>query len=107
MEYYAKSKEKILTEEEKEKVKKSFQNLIVALESELTLADRNTLQKSLKSIEDKKEQEQKTLTEHINETVACANHFFEQYGDYFTEKEKSLILFACQYHDYGKVDLLF
>lgn len=107
MKYYAKSKEKVLTEEEKEKVKKSFQNLMVALESELTVADKIVLQKSLKSIENKTEQEQKMLTEHINETVACANQFFEQYGDYFTEKEKKLILFACQYHDYGKVDLLF
>lgn len=107
MEYYAKSKEKILTEQEKEKVIKAFQNVIDVLNEELTEIEKDTLQKSLRNIRQKKEQQQKTLIEHTDEVMACAKYFFEQYRDYFTEKEKKLILFACQYHDYGKADLLF
>ncbi len=51
--------------------------------------------------------EHKTLREHIEETVRCAEAFFEQYGRYFSDKEKKLILFACRFHDIGKANYIF
>jgi len=35
------------------------------------------------------------------------NFFFEQYGQYFSEKEKYLIYTVCKYHDVGKANLVF
>src|SRR5699024_2686134 len=107
MEYYAKSKEKVLTEQEMQKVKKAFERVISMLVGELTEVEREVLYNSLNNLQQKEEQPQKTLRDHIKETVLCAKDFFEQYGDYFTEKQKKLILFACEYHDYGKADILF
>ena len=107
MEYYAKSKEKVLTEQEMQKVKKAFERVISMLEGELTEVEREVLDNSLNNLQQKEKQPQKTLRDHIKETVLCAKDFFEQYGDYFTEKQKKLILFACEYHDYGKADILF
>lgn len=49
----------------------------------------------------------KTLQEHLEETVRCAERFFEQYGQYFNEKEKKLILDACRLHDIGKANYIF
>lgn len=58
--------------------------------------------------EEKKEKaEHKTLREHLEETVRCAERFFEQYGGYFSEKEKKLILDACRLHDIGKANYIF
>lgn len=51
--------------------------------------------------------EHKTLREHLEETVRCAEKFFEQYGSYFSEKEKKLILDACRLHDIGKANYIF
>lgn len=51
--------------------------------------------------------EHKTLREHLEETVRCAERFFDQYGNYFSEKEKRLILDACRLHDVGKANYVF
>ena len=32
----------------------------------------------------------------------CAELFFEEYGEYFTEKKKCLVIEACRMHDWGK-----
>ena len=36
------------------------------------------------------EEEQKTLNSHQEDIVRCAEAFFEEYGRYFSEKEKRL-----------------
>ena len=51
--------------------------------------------------------EHKTLRDHLEETVRCAEKFFEQYGSYFSEKEKKLIRYACRLHDIGKANYIF
>ena len=33
--------------------------------------------------------------------------FFELYGEYFSEKEKKLIIDACKLHDIGKANYIF
>ena len=53
------------------------------------------------------EVEHKTLKEHLDDTVRCAEKFFQQYGSYFSEKEKKLVLDACRLHDIGKANYIF
>ena len=52
-------------------------------------------------------EEQVTLKQHLDDTVKCAQDFFEKFGHYFTEKEKNLVIEACRIHDLGKANLLF
>ena len=51
--------------------------------------------------------EHKTLKAHLEDTVKCAEKFFQQYGSYFKEKEKMLVLDACRLHDIGKANYIF
>lgn len=51
--------------------------------------------------------EHKTLEEHLKDTVSCAEKFFRQYGGYFSEKEKKLVIDACRLHDLGKANYVF
>lgn len=51
--------------------------------------------------------EHKTLKAHLEDTVRCAEKFFQQYGGYFSEKEKKLVLDACRLHDIGKANYIF
>ena len=39
--------------------------------------------------------------------MRCAEAFFEEYGRYFSEKEKRLVIEACCIHDWGKANLVF
>ena len=48
------------------------------------------------------EEEQKTLNSHQEDIVRCAEAFFEEYGRYFSEKEKRLVIESCRIHDWGK-----
>ena len=47
------------------------------------------------------------MKEHHKDIVTCAEMFFLEYGEYFTEKEKKLVVEACRIHDLGKVNLVF
>lgn len=107
MEYYAKSKKKNLTDSEKKKLDSSIELLLDNLNEELQDFEKEALLKEKKKLLKDYVKPQKTLKEHLDETVACAKKFFEQYGTYFSEKEKTLILNACRYHDLGKANLLF
>ena len=53
------------------------------------------------------EEEQKTLNSHQEDIVRCAEAFFEEYGRYFSEKEKRLVIESCRIHDWGKANLVF
>lgn len=77
MEYYAKSPETVPAVSRKDEIKESART------------------------------EHKTLKEHLEETVRCAERFFQQYGSYFSEKEKKLMLYACSLHDIGKANYVF
>lgn len=107
MNFYAKSKKHILKANEKEKVEKEYLNLIDEMGDILSKAEIAALENEKNNIINDVYEEQKTLREHLDETVECAERFFEQYGKYFVEKEKNLIYTACRYHDVGKANLVF
>ena len=107
MEYYAKSKEKGNTEKEKKKIENLLQRILQDLSCELEEWETKILEDEIEKIYVENIEVQKTLKEHEKDIVACAEGFFEQYGQYFTEKEKRLIIEACRIHDWGKANLLF
>ena len=87
MEYYAKSRQKILTQGEIDKVKNELEDLIMNLEGEFTETDLKIIRNNISHLQDTEEEGQKTLKEHQNDIVKCAELFFEEYGEYFTEKK--------------------
>ena len=92
MEYYAKSRQKILTQGEIDKVKNELEDLIMNFEGEFTETDLKIIRNNISHLQDTEEEGQKTLKEHQNDIVKCAELFFEEYGEYFTEKEKCLVI---------------
>ena len=104
MEYYAKSKSVELSGKEIEYLEKECRELALNLEEELSEREKEILLSVRDRIGRQVESHQITLAEHLEETVKCAENFFEQYGTYFTDKEKTLILEACSRHDLGKVN---
>lgn len=107
MEYYAKSREKVLTLGEKERLSKLYENLMQGLESDLSEKERKALERALSNLLSNRVERQKLLKEHLDEAALCAEEFFYTYGEYFSEKEKKLIMLACKIHDLGKVNLIF
>ena len=85
MEYYAKSRQKILTQGEIDKVKNELEDLIMNLEGEFTETDLKIIRNKKSHLQDTEEEGQKTLKEHQNDIVKCAELFFDEYGEYFTE----------------------
>ena len=107
MEYYAKSKKVQFTSERINEIKKNMKNIEECLKENLTETDVEILNSSNTEIAEKTEEKQKTLKEHHKDIVTCAEMFFLEYGEYFTEKEKKLVVEACRIHDLGKVNLVF
>ena len=101
MEYYAKSRQKILTQGEIDKVKNELEDLIMNLEGEFTETDLKIIRNNISHLQDTEEEGQKTLKEHQDDIVRCAEMFFLEYGEYFTEKEKCLVTEACRILDWG------
>ena len=102
MEYYAKSEKKILPQAEIDKTEKTLKNIMVCLEDELTETEQKIIRNNIVHLPENKKEKQKTLKEHQNDIVKCAEMFFLEYGKYFTEKEKELVVEACRIHDWGK-----
>ena len=107
MEYYAKSKKVQFTSERINEIKKNMKNIEECLKENLTETDVEILNSSITDIAEKTEEKQKTLKEHHKDIVTCAEMFFLEYGEYFTEKEKCLVIEACRIHDIGKVNRVF
>lgn len=107
MEYYAKSPTYVMPEHKREKLTAIIHELLNEMEDELSKEEVEILKGYVKSLWEEHEVVHKTLTEHLDETVKCAGDFFEIYGDYFSEKEKKLVLLACREHDVGKVNYIF
>lgn len=107
MGYYAKSKKVQFTSERINEIKKNMKNIEECLKENLTETDVEILNSSITDIAEKTEEKQKTLKEHHKDIVTCAEMFFLEYGEYFTEKEKKLVVEACRIHDLGKVNLVF
>lgn len=107
MEYYAKSKKVQFTSERINEIKKNMKNIEECLKENLTETDVEILNSSITDIAEKTEEKQKTLKEHHKDIVTCAEMFFLEYGEYFTGKEKKLVVEACRIHDLGKVNLVF
>ncbi|MDO4296222.1 MAG: CRISPR-associated helicase Cas3' [bacterium] len=113
MEYYAKSKNTKETDKEiQEKIEKIW-NLKSELDWnekekwQLEEIERKLQNKIQNPMQEAKEEKQKTLREHLDETVCCAKKFFEEYGNYFSKKEREMILEACENHDLGKANAIF
>ena len=107
MEYYAKSKKVQFTSERINEIKKNMKNIEECLKENLTETDVEILNSSITDIAEKTEEKQKTLKEPHTDIVTWAEMFFLEYGEYFTEKEKKLVVEACRIHDLGKVNLVF
>jgi len=107
MEYYAKSPTYILPESRMEKMSNKINEILIGFGGEFTEDEIKILKDYGDSINSNQETEHKTLSEHLDETVKCADAFFDIYGDYLTEKEKKLVLMACREHDIGKVNYIF
>lgn len=95
------------TSERINEIKKNMKNIEECLKENLTETDVEILNSSITDIAEKTEEKQKTLKEHHKDIVTCAEMFFLEYGEYFTEKEKKLVVEACRIHDLGKVNLVF
>ena len=104
MEFYAKSKKHDLKPDDKEKIKSSYSNLLEDMGDFFSKAEITALENEKNNLMKDAVEEQKTLRRHLEETVRCAELFFEQYGQYFSEKEKYLIYTVCKYHDVGKAN---
>ncbi len=48
-----------------------------------------------------------SLEQHTKEVIENFKNFLTLYPNKFDSKEQKLILLACKYHDYGKVNTLF
>ena len=107
MEYYAKSKKRQLSQGEKDKLKEDLDKIKEKLQDELDETEINIINHTIDDLGKDLEEKQKTLKEHEEEIVRCAETFFKQYGAYFSDREKLLILEACKRHDWGKANLLF
>lgn len=110
MEYYAKSPAFMPGQKKKDNIIEKLDGVISRLFDEF---DGDKI-KLLQQYRDKllKENENiepvhKTLKEHLDDTVRCAESFFDMYGQYFSDKEKKLILDACRLHDIGKANYIF
>lgn len=88
MEYYAKSGKKILSQEEIDKVRNELENLIINLEEEFTETDLKVIKNNIAHLQDTKEEEQKTLKEHQDDIVRCAEMFFFRIRRIFYRKRK-------------------
>ena len=107
MEYYAKSKKNSLSSEQMKKVKNNLQNIIEKLDEYFSESEIDILNHNIVNISKTSQEKQKTLKEHQDDIVRCAEMFFLEYGEYFTEKEKHLVIEACRMHDWGKANLVF
>lgn len=107
MEYYAKTKKRQLSPEEKAKLKEELEKIKEKLQDELDETEINIINHTIDNLDKDAEEKQKTLKEHEEEIIRCAEAFFKQYGAYFSDREKLLILEACKRHDWGKANLLF
>lgn len=107
MEYYAKSKRKSLSSEQISEIKNNLQCMIEKLDEYFAESEVDILDHNIENISKTSKETQKTLREHHEDIVKCAEMFFLQYGEYFTEKEKRLVIEACRIHDLGKVNLVF
>lgn len=71
-----KIRKKILSQGEIDKVRNELENLIINLENEFTETDLKVIKNNIAHLQDTKEEEQKTLKEHQDDIVKCAEMFF-------------------------------
>lgn len=107
MVYYAKSPTKSITEDKRDRIARQLKEILNLIGDDLEEWEINAVKGNIENLNINSEVRHKTLREHLDETVLCAEDFFKTYGDYFTEKEKLLIISACKYHDIGKANLVF
>lgn len=108
MEYYAKSPVYGLSNEERKHLLEQLDRIFATLGEQLDENGQAVLRRyQNRLMSGSAIDEHKTLREHLEETVRCAEDFFHIYGSYFTEKEKKLILCACGMHDIGKANCIF
>lgn len=100
MEYYAKSVEKGLPKDKIDKIVENTVALINEYDENVYSELISKLKNYLKNIDSKlSDKGQKTLAAHTKEILSCAEKFFGIYGTYFTDKEKYLVMKACEWQD--------
>lgn len=87
MEYYAKSRQKILTQGEIDKVKNELEDLIMNLEGEFTETDLKIIRNNISHLQDTEEEGQKTLKEHQNDIVKCESCFLRNMANILQKKK--------------------
>lgn len=92
---------------EVEGVRETLESFLDSLEGILTPKEEQIILQQIQKLQNQKEEKQKTLKEHEEDIVKCAEAFFREYGKYFTDIEKVLIIQACRQHDWGKANLIF
>lgn len=106
MEYFAKSSTYMQLEKRKQLANR-IRQFIDAGRDILEDKEIALFQDYAEKIEENQKTEHKQLQEHLEETLTCAENFFSIYGEYFSEKERTLVLLACAKHDIGKANRIF
>lgn len=70
------SPKKILPQAEIDKTEKTLKNIMVCLEDELTETEQKIIRNNIVHLPENKKEKQKTLKEHQNDIVKCAEMFF-------------------------------
>lgn len=107
MEYFAKSPTYILPEKKRDDLSQKICVLLNDLSDDLEENEKKIIKQYAENLDKPPVTEQKSLSEHLEDTVNCAKEFFDTYGEKFSEKEKQLILYACREHDVGKANYIF
>jgi len=88
MEYYAKSKRKSLSLEQINEMKNILQCMIEKLDEYFTESEIDILNYSIKNISKTSEEKQKTLKEHHEDIVKCAEMFFYNMENILLRKKR-------------------
>ena len=89
MEYYAKSKRKSLSSEQISEMKNNLQCVIEKLDEYFTESEVDILNHNIENISKTSEEKQKTLREHHEDIVKCAEMFFYNMGNILQNKKRT------------------
>lgn len=78
MKFYAKSKRHKLKQKDKEQIQIEYLHLIETMKISLSENEITALKRERDTLINAEEEEQKTLKEHLEETVRCAQSFLEK-----------------------------
>lgn len=89
MEYYAKSKKNSLSSEQMKEVKNNLQNIIEKLDEYFSESEIDILNHNIVNISKTSQEKQKTLKEHHEDIVKCAEMFFYNMENILQKKKRN------------------